>query len=155
MLLLAVLMHFRCIKLSRTFEKCLRTLYFSNLFCYNGHLHFTNCVSLLSPNFVEDRGNDNWLVRYEKQNDEMDLSDKVRRRGYLHLHHVNLPRYMSCRVCWCSPFSGVWLAQNSDFSDQIYIWARIGLSEWVYYGSRSHAFLPTVTVILYPSIIAE
>lgn len=28
---------------------------------------------------VKDRGNDNWLVRYEKQDDGLDLSDKVRK----------------------------------------------------------------------------
>lgn len=28
---------------------------------------------------LKDRGNDNWLVRYEKQGDELNLSDKVRK----------------------------------------------------------------------------
>lgn len=29
--------------------------------------------------FFKDRGNDNWLVRYEKQDDGLNLSDKVRK----------------------------------------------------------------------------
>ncbi|KAH0616271.1 hypothetical protein JD844_027266 [Phrynosoma platyrhinos] len=33
-------------------------------------------LTVLLPAFFEDRGNDNWLVRYEKQNDGIDLSDK-------------------------------------------------------------------------------
>lgn len=33
-----------------------------------------------SSNCIEDRGNDNWLVRYEKQSDGTDCSDKVRYR---------------------------------------------------------------------------
>ena len=41
-------------------------------FLYKWHI-----VTCIFP--FKDRGNDNWLVRYEKQDDGLDLSDKVRK----------------------------------------------------------------------------